>query len=209
MTKTDLDYVEISAEEVKNALRRPSDFGWFGDDKFFDTWILGDVIRHRDSNLLEESNADALLKMLNTEHSELKDDWEIIRCNHWAVGWAEHLGFRAVEDDRETPTTIFKILKAWVYSLLKYPFADDNDLSEREYKATLNNIEMEGRSYVKDGAAEGWESEVYSWLSDSSEYYGEVEDSDFNGAYPSEKSIKAALKALGYLDPEYEEEEEG
>jgi len=60
--RLDESKAEISASDIKAALERPANFGYFGgeDDGMFDTWSLGDVIEHRDSGLLDKSNAKAL-----------------------------------------------------------------------------------------------------------------------------------------------------
>jgi hypothetical protein len=42
----------------------------------------------------------------------------------------------------------------------------------------------------------GWESEVYTWLSDNR--CGEIESTDDQGGYPSEAALKEAFDALGF-----------
>jgi hypothetical protein len=199
--------VEITPQEIRDALKRPSDFGLSSHaehyDEMFVTWSLGPVIRHRDSNLLQESNADALEAHLK-EDPTLEDEWTITSCNHWAVGWVDHLSFHAVEEDGKTPTRMFRVLRAWFDALEDYPVADESDLSRREYEATLENVENVGRRFLKDGVPETWVGEVYDWLSKNEPR--EVEDRDGLGGYPNDKPMKAALKKLGYLDEEYDNE---
>ena len=43
---------------------------------------------------------------------------------------------------------------------------------------------------------EGWEGDVYSWLSDNRP--GSVENRDDQGGYPEEGDLRAAFDALGY-----------
>lgn len=52
--------------DVDEALKIPSDFGYSGKLPIGETWSLGPVIRTRDSDLLEQSNADALIRFLQT-----------------------------------------------------------------------------------------------------------------------------------------------
>ena len=64
-------------------------------------------------------------------------------------------------------------------------------------EATIENIEDAAwRLKNEFDLPEGWESEVYSWLSDNDS--SEVENTDDLGGYPSEESLRAAFVALGY-----------
>lgn len=197
-TRLDADVI-VTPDEVTAALERPRDFGWFGRDEMFVTWSLGPVIRHRDSGLLDQSNADALEAHLRTDPS-LEDDWDVTRCNHWAVGWCDHLSFRAVEADGVTPTRIMRVLKAWHASLEGYPVADEDDWSRREYEATCDNIEDAAHPFTKDDLPEDWVSTLYTWFWDHSPCCVEADGAD-QGGYPcNDTHVEAALKACGFWD---------
>lgn len=193
---------EPTEAEIAEALSRPSDFGLSSTaehaDEMFKTWSLGPVIRTRDSNLLEESNADALERMLKSMPS-LKSDWVITGCRHWAVGWVDHLSFRAIGKNRK-PTKIFRVLCAWFDALSNYPCADEEDFSRREYEATLENIEAEGRRMVKSDVPEGWAEKCFSWFWENDQ--SAVESSDANGGYPSRDQMEKCLRSLGFFDGE-------
>lgn len=121
-------------EWLTKAMKRPNNFGYFGNDTdtMFVTWSLGPVIEHRDSEVLDRSNAKALRIFLGSDPS-LADDWRITSCTHWAVGHVDHLSFRAYEDDKKTPTRIARILCAWFeYLREQYPIADEDLFSEME-----------------------------------------------------------------------------
>jgi len=199
--------IEITKEEIKEALRRPSDFGLSSENphfsEMFHTWSLGPVIRHRDSGLLTQVNADALEKHLKEEHPELEGEWQITGCNHWAVGWVDHLSFHAVNDDG-SPTKIFQVLKEWDAALADYPCADDEELSKREYEDTLENIGNEGQPSKK--APKDWEEKVFGWLWDNDQRA--VEPVDGHGGYPSREEVNKALSALGWLEKDEDEDEE-
>jgi hypothetical protein len=47
---------------------------------------------------------------------------------------------------------------------------------------------------------EGWESEVYSWLSDNRQ--SAIENRDDDGGYPEEDDLRTAFDALGYVQIE-------
>lgn len=195
--------IDVSPSEVRKALKIPSDFGYSGDLPIGETWSLGPALEHRDSDLLAKSNSDALKKYLESDPS-LADDWQIVTCRHWEVGWIEHLAFRAVEDDGETPTRIFRVLLEWTSALLDYPVADDSDYARREHEAALENIESEGYRFLKDDAPDDWAAKVFSWLWDNNQE--ELENSDGNGAYPSEFAVLQAMYSLRLTDKYAQEE---
>jgi len=200
-----LDRVDISPDEIREALDQPDSFGYSGDLDLFETWSLGPVIRTRDSRLLDQSNADATEKHLTEDYPALAAEWEITTCNHWAVGWVDHLSFRAVDAGGE-PTPIFYVLKSWFDALAVYPVADESDYSGREYDATIENIESAGFPFVIDEAPDEWSSEAFSWFWDHDQ--SAVESVDDQGGYPSDDQIKTCLASLGYLSDEYLEDAE-
>lgn len=189
----------ITPEDIAKALKRPDSFAWFGRKEMFETWSLGPFYVHRDSTLLEQSNADALEKHM-ASLPDIADDYEINETSNWAVGWNKHMSFRVINEDG-TPTRAFAWLKVFNDALASYPVADESDYSRREYEATLENIDSEGHRYVRDGVAKGWAAKVFSWLWDHDQRA--VENRDGQGGYPSAESIKTALGALLMLDPEY------
>lgn len=130
--RLNLDEITLTPEEIKKALARPSDFGYFGkDDGMFETWALGPVIEHRESDALERSNAEALKRYLATM-PELANDWRITGCSHWAVGHVDHLSYRVVNDEGK-PTRMAQIVKGWfAYLRDVYPIADEDLFSEYE-----------------------------------------------------------------------------
>jgi hypothetical protein len=158
------DLAEVSEDEIKKALEMPSDFGYSGDLPIGETWAIGPVIRSRDSNIREQSNADVLERELKRIR-EFDDEWQIVSANHWAVGWVDHLAFHAV-DDEGNPTRIFQWLTHWFGALEDYPIADDDDFSRREYEEKLSQIKDEAFR-IEDGepiGPHGFEHLVYSWL---------------------------------------------
>lgn len=190
-------------DEIRELLKHPENCFIDGQHPAMEDpehWCVGPVIRTRDSSLMEESNADALDKALH-EHPEWEEDWETHTFNHWAVGWVEHLSFRVL-DAESKPTAVYEFLKEWFDALEDYPLADEEDLSQREYDAALDNIGFEGRRHLREGVEDGWEDRVYQWLAQHRP--GEVEDRDGNGPYPSEESVEEALKALDLAEKEEE-----
>lgn len=158
------------------------------------TWALGPVLRTRDSNLLDASNADAIEKILN-ENRQFDGDWQITRVSHWAVGWCEHLSFKVIKDGTiDELTEVFWKIHSIFEALDCYPVLNDDDFSRREYEQTLKNIEDIGCRWLSDKAGASWAADVYAYLSDNCPH--EVDSRDFNGAYPTDKSVKDAMQAL-------------
>ena len=89
---------EIDDARVRELLKRPSDFGYSGDiEGMFETWTLGPVIEHRDSDILTKANRKALEQWLESD-SSLSSEYQITGANHWAVGWVDHLSYRVLDD---------------------------------------------------------------------------------------------------------------
>lgn len=111
---------------LRQALERPGSFGLMGHpkrDEMFRTWSLGPVVVHRDSPILDKANWEVLRKRLESDPS-LADDWFVTHAGHWAVGWVDHLSFRAIDPDG-SPSRMARILKDWNDQLSAYSIADE------------------------------------------------------------------------------------
>jgi hypothetical protein len=198
---------DLDKKEIEELLDYPSDFGYFGDNKeLFKTWTLGPVVVHRDSGLLDQSNSKALKNYLN-EIVDLEDSYEFIECNHWAVGWVEHLTYKVI-DENNKPTKIAKIVKAW-FDYLKndYSVADDDLYSEMEWKATDDNVDREidymfRRDMIKCTEEElaNIKSKIYEWFGENND--NALENIDDQGGCPSEEEFIECFKDLGVLNAE-------
>ena len=94
-------------------------------------------------------------------------------------------------------TEAFKTYHDLMEQLDGYPILDEEDYSDREYEATLENItDAAWRVKHEYTLPEGWECDVYSWLSDNRQ--SAVENRDDQGGYPEEDDLRAAFDALGY-----------
>jgi hypothetical protein len=88
----------MNKEQVDKLLKRPPDLIYHGDLDLFNTWSLGPVIEHRDSTQHEKSIARVTKQKLE-KLNKFSDCWSITTCNHWAVGWVDHLSFKVYEND--------------------------------------------------------------------------------------------------------------
>lgn len=182
-------------------LERPSDFGYHGNLDMFKTWSLGPVIEHRDSTLIDQSNAHEIKRIFEQTDPDGKD-WTITNCSHWAVGWVDHLSMRVYKRVLHTlvPCHVLLVWQDIENSLEDYPILNENDYSEREYNATLDGIEDAARLYA------GWHdidlpddyaSTLYSWFFNNLQ--PAIESSDGTGGYPSDDELEQAFNALGWL----------
>lgn len=205
-------FSKMSEEEIAEwkaeALKRPSEFGYFGDnEELFETWSLGICIENRDSRLREKANASSIKSILKAD-SSLEEDWEITGCRHWAVGWVDHLTFRVVDADGEI-SRIARVIKGIFDALSEYPVLDDELYSEMEYDATIVNIgdHYPGSSSLKEDVPEDWPTKMYRWWMDNDEWSA-IDDHDDGGGYPSEEQFEECARALGFWDTSEDEEED-
>lgn len=201
-TRLDETRVDITPKDIEKALSRPRDFGYGGgNEEMFKTWSLGPTIQHRDSGLLDRSNALALRRYLEKDPS-LADDYTIMSASHWAVGWVEHISFRVVDPDG-SPSRIFRVLTAWFNALSDYPVADDSLYSEMESEASWKWISEEGprvaakHDYV---LPEDWQDKVYTWW-DANDCNA-TESVDDQGASPSYEQFLEAFEGCGFKKEE-------
>ena len=77
------------------------------------------------------------------------------------------------------------------------PILDEADYSERETETTFENLTDAAWPLKHEfELPEGWEGDVYSWLSDYNQ--SAIENRDDQGGYPEEDDLREAFKALGY-----------
>lgn len=160
-----------------------------------DAWAI--VYTHnRDSGLLDQSNAHAIAEAMTP--FTVGDDPDVVMesHDHRAVGHVSGFSVRVYRDGEITDA--FKAYHDLKEQLDGYPFLNEEDYSERELEATIENIaDAAWRVKSEYDLPDGWKSEVYSWLSDHRP--GSVENRDDQGGYPEEDELRAAFDALGYV----------
>ena len=171
-------------------------FVWFRDSELNDADQWAIIYTHnRDSGLLDQSNAGVIEKAMKP-FSEGDDPDVVFESHaHWAVGHVDGVSVRVFKDGKITKA--FKTYHDLARQLDDYPILDESDYSEREFEATLENIADAAWKLKNDfDLPEGWECEVYSWLSDNR--CGEIDNRDDLGGYPSEEALLEAFEALGF-----------
>ena len=192
----ELDLQE-AAEQVAGNWQDFTCFVWYRDDiDDAENWAI--IYTHnRDSGLLDQSNASVIAKALVPFTETDDDDPDVVMesHNHWAVGHVDGFSIRVFKNGQITDA--FRKYHDLAERLAEYPILDEEDYSNWEYEATLENV-ADAAWRVKDEyeLPEDWQWEVYGWLSDNR--CGEIENTDDQGGYPSEESLRAAFVALGF-----------
>ena len=193
--------LETAATKAAGNWQRFKSFVWFRDRELDDADRWAIIYTHnRDSGLLDQSNASVIATAM--EPFALADDPHVVfeAHSHWAVGHVDGFSIRVFDANGEI-TEAFRTYHELAEQISEYPLLDESDYSERELEATLENIaDAAWRLKRQFDLPEGWESEVYSWLSDHRP--GEVENRDDQGGFPSEEALKMAFRALGFQPSE-------
>jgi hypothetical protein len=188
--------LDDAANEAAGNWRRFSCFVWFRERDIPDPDNWAVIYTHnRDSGLLDQSNSQQIAEAL--EPYTEGDDPDVVMESHdrWAVGHVDGFSVRVLRDGRVTDA--FRTYHDLAERLADYPILDEEDYSRREYEATVENI-ADAAWCVKDEyeLPEGWEGDVYSWLSDHRQRA--IENRDDQGGYPEEDDLRAAFDALAY-----------
>jgi hypothetical protein len=198
------DDVELAAQALAGNHETFDSFVWWERPEDSDRWCVV-YSHHRDSGLLDQSNAAAIEKALEAFMDGEAADVIPQRHNHWAVGWVDGYAIRVYGPGGQI-TEAFRTYCELQVRYHQYPILDESDYSQREYEATLENVREVGRRFVADDAPEGWEGEAFSWFWECNQRA--VENRDDQGGYPTDDEMKECLRALGWLHPDYAEEEE-
>ena len=190
--------LELNAEKFAGNWKKFESFAWHeypADDP--DNWGIY-YMENRDSTLTEQSNAKAI-------GEELKDFGEDLvkkeHHHHWTCGWVDGWAIRVYNSEGEI-TEAFEVLCDIKGRLDRDGILDDDDYNGREYDAACDSIFEVGNKFLNENVHERWTNDVFDWLWNS-DYQSELENKDDYGAYPSDESVKEAMKALGLLDAEF------
>jgi hypothetical protein len=159
-----------------------------------DNWSIM-YTHHRDSGLLDQSNASVIEKTLEPFTEGNDPDVVLERHFHWAVGHIDGFSVRVYRNGEITDA--YRKYRQIQERIADYPVLDEEDYSDREYEATIGNIEDTAwRLKNEFDLPEGWEGQAYDWLSENK--FHAVENRDDQGGCPSEKELREAFEAFGY-----------
>jgi hypothetical protein len=186
-----LELEEAAAQAVGNWIEY-RDFGWpDAPDPRYWTRI---ELSHRDSGVLDQSNAAAIESALDEVDPDGKDHWTG-SASHWAVGYTNTLIVRVYADgtnelygkgtghgplgmpSSEDITPAFRALWECAQALADYPILDDEDYSRREHEDAIETLENAyGVSAEFSGAVFSWLFDTYSRCSGEEYLQSEVDE---------------------------------
>lgn len=189
--------IEEAAQEAAGNWKDFNCFIWYRDDiPDADNWAII-YTHHRDSGLLDQSNASVIEKTL-----EPFTDSDVVMesHNHWAVGHVDGFSLRVLRDGQITEA--FKAYHELAEAMGQYPILDEEDYSNRELETTFENIPLAAWR-IKDeyeDLPDDWVEQVYDWL--SNHRCSALESTDDQGGWPDEDDLRDAFNALGYEEVE-------
>lgn len=188
--------LEEAAKEAAGNWQRFQAFAWWREREIEDSdnWSII-YTHHRDSGLLDQSNAEVISKAMEPFADTEDPDVVFESHSHWAVGSVDGFSVRVFRDGKITEA--FRIYHELAEQMANYPILDETDYSNREYEATLENLPLAAWKVKNEyELPDGWEAEVYSWLSEHR--WAAIENVDDQGGWPSEEELTEAFDALGY-----------
>ena len=188
--------IEDAASEAAGNWRSFSCFVWDRVQELDDPNSWAVIYTHnRDSDLLDESNAAAIAKALTPFTEDDDPDVVFESHSHWAVGHVDGFSIRVFKDGDITEA--FRTYHGLAERLADYPILDEEDYSQREHDATVENIADAAWRLKRDyELTEGWQGDVFSWFREHRQ--SAVENRDDRGGYPEEDDLRDAFNALGY-----------
>jgi len=149
----------------------------------------------RDSGHIDQSNASVFQKTLKPFMEGDAPDVVVESYSHWAVGHINGFSVRVLRNCEITEA--FRAYRELKERLAEYPVPDDDDYSDREQEATIENIANVAWGLKNDYAlTDGSQLKLYSFLSENNPRA--VENLDDQGSCPSEEEREIAIKSLGF-----------
>lgn len=186
---------------IEEALREPSDFGYSGDnEELFKTWTLGPCILCRDSSLREETTTADFLAFWRRRYPE-GQEWGVVRCSHWAVGWVDHLSFKLVDEKGHVTNIAKDLLGRAVLITEDGGICDEASFRMALDVAALENLRQVAKHQVVADLPEGWVELLDSTLQEMNEQWSLDRESNLDDApYPDELAVEKALERLHWLE---------
>ncbi len=186
--------LEEAAQQSAGNWRTWECFVWWRDEDLEspEDWMIH-YTHHRDSGLLDQSNALQIRKSILPFLDGDDPDVVMESHSHFLVGHINGFSLRVYREGQITEA--FRTFHQQMESLVEYPILDEQDYSNREYEATIQNI-LDAASQLKQeyNLPNEWQYDVHSWLSDHEP--SEIENMSDQGGYPSEESLRRAMEAL-------------
>lgn len=193
--------LEDAAQAAAGNWRKFESFVWWREREMDDAerWAIV-YTSNRDSSLIDKSNSSVIAKALE-QFTEGDQPTVVAESHsHWLVGFVEGYSIQ-VYDDHGNITEAFKTYFELQEQIEAYPILDESDYSDREFAATLENIDLASWSLKKRfDLPEDWVGQVYDWLSEADP--NQLENVSDQGGWPDEESLEAAFTALNFKEQE-------
>ena len=151
---------------------------------------------HRDSGLLDQSNAAVIAKALDTFTEGDDPDVTFESHNHWAVGHIDGFAIRVYRNGEITEA--FQKYHELAERMDSYPILDESDYSQREHDATFENLDHAAWRLKRVFDLPGdWQPSTFDWLEQHRSHA--LENTSDQGGWPSEDDLTEAFDALGYV----------
>jgi len=135
--------IEAAAKEMAGNWQRRPNFVWFRGSRldYADNWCIW-YTSNRDAGLLEQSNEAEINKRLKPFSEGNDPDLVFEQHSHWACGYLDGFSIRVYRADGSI-TPAFEEFCRIKQDLEDYPVLNEDDYSQREYEATLENYACE------------------------------------------------------------------
>ena len=156
--------VEEAARASAGNWRNFDSFVWWQESELNDPdqWLIH-YTHHRESGLLDQSNAAWMRRTLGPFTHGDDPDVVLESHDHWAVGHIDGFSLRVYRDGQITKA--FRTFHALMASLAAHPVLDESDYSERQSAAAFENIDHAAWSLKRlYSLPQDWQSGVFDWL---------------------------------------------
>ena len=192
-------------EMANQSIKRPDDYGYYGDTDLHNSWGFAGIDLSRDANCLDKANFQAFHRDIVADYP---DDFTVENFGHWAVGHLDRTLVRVLKDEHGD-MEVDNITDAFIMTLETLEFIQENAvlddmlLAEEEWTESLRNIEYHveylnknnSKEFTIDTSGKEWVEDLLSQL-----YENDVEICPDADVYPSDEDILQAARDKGMLD---------
>ena len=191
-------------EMANQSIKRPDDYGYYGDTDLHNSWGFAGIDLSRDANCLDKANFQAFHRDIVEDYP---DDFTVENFGHWAVGHLDRTLVRVLKDEHGN-MEVDNITDAFIMTLETLEFLQENAvlddmlLAEEEWAECVRHIvwhfeylSRTDKEFEIDMSGAEWAEDILSQLHEN-----EVEFCPDADAYPSDEEMLEAARDKGMLD---------